>query len=237
LQRTPRQEIKQRPGKGGKTFNYVEHGWVTERLNAVFQFAWDFEVLEEYKYDDVSNGAGEVGVKARLTVTFPNGRVIGKTQFGQADIKRDRNGVALSIIDDYKAAASDALKKCASLLGIGLDVYGRDNYGDEAHRTEVARSQAPIPISEGRKSAAQKKAATPWDGFMEVAPPVLLKLGIPEKMVEQFTSLIKSDLTVNGDIDKRDAVSAMYKTIKGWKSKEEALAFFQELVSQYSGAS
>jgi hypothetical protein len=35
LQRTPRHEIKTRQGRGGLQFSYVEHGYVTERLNLV----------------------------------------------------------------------------------------------------------------------------------------------------------------------------------------------------------
>ncbi len=124
LQRTPKNEIKTRQGRGGMQFSYVEHGYVTERLNLVFGFNWDFEVTDKQILDD------EVIVEAKLTVRTPGGQTIVKTQFGGADIKRHssgaRSGKPLSIADDYKAAASDALKKCASLLGIGLDLYGRD---------------------------------------------------------------------------------------------------------------
>jgi recombination DNA repair RAD52 pathway protein len=43
MQRTPKHEIKERQGRGGMRFSYVEHGYVTERLNLVFGFNWDFE--------------------------------------------------------------------------------------------------------------------------------------------------------------------------------------------------
>jgi hypothetical protein len=124
MQRTPKREIKMRAGRGGLQFAYVEHGYVTERLNLVFGFNWDYEVCDKQILED------EVIVEARLTVRTPGGQTIVKTQFGGAEIKRHasgpRSGRPLSIADDYKAAASDALKKCASLLGIGLDLYGRD---------------------------------------------------------------------------------------------------------------
>jgi hypothetical protein len=132
MQRTPRREIKMRAGRGGMQFAYVEHGYVTERLNLVFGFNWDFEIVDKQILDE------EVIVEARLTVRTPGGQTIVKTQFGGAEIKRHasgtRSGRPLSIADDYKAAASDALKKCASLLGIGLDLYGRD-------RPDVAPSE------------------------------------------------------------------------------------------------
>src|SRR3954447_15482661 len=128
MQRTPKREIKMRAGRGGMQFAYVEHGYVTERLNLVFGFNWDFEIRDKQILDD------EVIVEARLTVRTPGGQTIVKTQFGGADIKCHnsgaRSGKPLSIADDYKAAASDALKKCASLLGIGLDLYGKDRLTD-----------------------------------------------------------------------------------------------------------
>jgi hypothetical protein len=139
LQRTPKHEIKTRQGRGGLQFSYVEHGYVTERLNLVFGFNWDFEVTDKQILDD------EVIVEARLTVRTPGGQTIVKTQFGGAEIKRhasgSRSGRPLSIADDYKAAASDALKKCASLLGIGLDLYGRDRpYDSEEPPAPTVRS-------------------------------------------------------------------------------------------------
>jgi ribosome-binding protein aMBF1 (putative translation factor) len=44
--------------------------------------------------------------------------------FGGSSITFDREGRVVSIADDLKAAASDALKKCASLLGVALEMYG-----------------------------------------------------------------------------------------------------------------
>jgi hypothetical protein len=130
LQRTPKKEIKTRQGARGMMLSYVEHGYVTERLNVVFGFNWDFEIVDKQILED------EVVVEAKLTVRTPAGQTIIKTQFGGADIKRHSSGAKsgrpLSIADDYKAAGSDALKKCASLLGIGLDLYGRDRAEEKA---------------------------------------------------------------------------------------------------------
>src|SRR5438552_7710042 len=148
MQRTPKREIKMRAGRGGLQFAYVEHGYVTERLNVVFGFNWDFEIRDKQILDD------EVIVEARLTVRTPGGQTIVKTQFGGADIKRHasgpRSGRPLSIADDYKAAASDALKKCTSLLGIGLDLYGRDRPDGETSGEEQKRPAQPEPQAQGR---------------------------------------------------------------------------------------
>ena len=145
MQRTPKREIKMRQGRGGLQFAYVEHGYVTERLNLVFGFNWDFEIVDKQILED------EVIVEARLTVRTPGGQTIVKTQFGGAEIKRhatgQRAGRPLSIADDYKAAASDSLKKCASLLGIGLDLYGRDRPSDDQEAVQASTVRAPEPAN------------------------------------------------------------------------------------------
>ena len=51
-----------------------------------------------------------------------------KTQFGSSQITRAReSGEIISLADDLKAAATDALKKAATLLGVGLHLYGGNN--------------------------------------------------------------------------------------------------------------
>lgn len=159
LQRTPKSEIKVRPGRGGMQFSYVEHGYVTERLNLVFGFNWDFEVVDKQMLED------EVIVEARLTVRTPGGQTIVKTQFGGAEIKRHasgaKNGRPLSIADDYKAAASDALKKCASLLGIGLDLYGRDRVDDAGETAHAQVEERRITSGTRDGSGSKLNNVTP----------------------------------------------------------------------------
>lgn len=123
LQRTPPEAIRRRKGPGGLTLSYLTQQYVTRLLNEVFGFDWDFDVLWE------QIGKEEVMVKGRLTVRTPKGHVITKTQFGGSAIKRAKDGTPFSVADDLKAAASDALKKCASLLGVGLDLYDSPSAG------------------------------------------------------------------------------------------------------------
>lgn len=42
----PLYAVKQRPGKSGKKFSYVDHVWVTETLQEGLQNLWSFEVLD-----------------------------------------------------------------------------------------------------------------------------------------------------------------------------------------------
>lgn len=119
-QRTPKKFIKQRPGPGGKPINYVEVGYVINLLNQAFGWNWDFRIQEQ------QIGKAQVWVRGELTVRIRDHEIV-KGQYGGADIKMNRvAGQPVSIADDLKAAASDCLKKCASLLGVAGDLYWPD---------------------------------------------------------------------------------------------------------------
>lgn len=124
-QKTPPSEIRRRQGKGGMMLRYVDHAYVTRLLNNAFGWAWDFEILET----ELLSWDGkpfEVRCIGRLTVNA-NGAQIVKTQCGSQAIEFLRDGSKpVTIGDAYKGAASDAIKKCASLLGIALDLYDSD---------------------------------------------------------------------------------------------------------------
>jgi hypothetical protein len=105
-------QIRQRPGQHGRTLSYVDVTAVIARLNEACD-EWSFEITEHQVMD------GEVIVLGKLTA---DGVV--KTAFGGSTITIDKAGAVVSVADDLKAAASDALKKSASLLGVGLELYG-----------------------------------------------------------------------------------------------------------------
>src|SRR5262245_33988269 len=118
-QRTPEKEIRKRPGRGGKELKYTDGAYVIRTLNEAF--GWDWDVWADCE-ELLMKGETPFEVKCRGTLTVRmGGRTITKTQYGCQPID---NGP--SIGDCYKGAATDALKKCASLLGIALDLYDSD---------------------------------------------------------------------------------------------------------------
>ena len=108
----PAEVIRQRPGQKGKTLSYVETHEYIRRLNDGLE-SWSFEIVRHELLAD------EVIVVGKLTADG-----IVKMAFGGAAITKSDTGNELSLADDLKAAASDALKKSASLLGVGLELYG-----------------------------------------------------------------------------------------------------------------
>lgn len=113
---TPKEFIRQRKGKGGKSFEYVEIGYVISQLNKAFTpVGWQFEIIEEKVL------SGEVYVKGKLTIKdYKTGYEVFKTQYGTKEIYANNK---TPIGDLLKSASSDCLKKCASLFGLALDVY------------------------------------------------------------------------------------------------------------------
>jgi len=106
-------QIKHRKGNFNRTLAYVEAPAVISRLNDAFDAAWSFEITEHRILQD------EVLVLGRLTAEG-----IVKTQFGSSQITRKKDTrEVISLGDDLKAAATDALKKAATLLGVGLHLY------------------------------------------------------------------------------------------------------------------
>ena len=122
LKRTPPQYVHTRPAKGGGTWEYVSGVYVRKVLNLMFGWNWSFEVIDEKIMH------GEVIVKGKLTCTS-NGITIVKMQFGNKDvICRKNTDIPLSIGNDLKSAATDALKKCAAELGIAADIYNKQDF-------------------------------------------------------------------------------------------------------------
>lgn len=129
----PDEKIRTRKGSFGKELAYAEvHNYIA-RLNEAFAGDWSFDVIE-YRIMD-----SEVVVLGKL-----NAGEVSKAAFGSSSITTARDsGERVSIGDDLKAAASDALKKAGSLLGLGLHLYGMGNR-DASHSETV-----PFPARAG----------------------------------------------------------------------------------------
>lgn len=133
LKKTPKQYVKQRPAKGGGTWNYVTGGYVRKVLNLLFGWQWSFEILDE----KILIEAKEVVVKGKLTAEV-NGRTIVKMQYGNKDIIfRKNSDTPLSIGNDLKAAATDCLKKCAAEIGIAADIYNAEDFKEVQVKSDL----------------------------------------------------------------------------------------------------
>jgi hypothetical protein len=107
-----------RSGHCDKTLDYIQGHAVIQRLNEAFEAEWSFAILK----NEVLKETDEVIVLGELRACS-----VVKTQFGSSKITGAKNsGEPISLADDYKAAATDSLKKCATMFGVGLHLYNGD---------------------------------------------------------------------------------------------------------------
>ena len=108
-------QVKQRQGSFGNLLDYVEGHSVIARLNEAFDGNWAFEIVDH----QILKETDEVLVLGKLSAGE-----ITKMAFGSKAIARNRDSKdGISLGDDLKAASTDALKKAATLLGVGLYLY------------------------------------------------------------------------------------------------------------------
>ena len=132
--------------RGGVNLTYITGEQVVSRLNDVLGVnGWSFVVVEH----GINADADECWVLGTLSATI-NGETVTKQQFGSQKSKRSRQtGTLLDLGFDLKGAATDALKKCATYLGVGLYLSKR-----EPNRN-VPVSNRSVPVSAQRTVSAQ----------------------------------------------------------------------------------
>jgi recombination DNA repair RAD52 pathway protein len=154
LQKTPDKYVHKRPAKGGGEWEYVTGGYVKKCLNLMFGWDWDFEIIDEKIID------GEAIVKGRLTCRS-NGKVIVKMQYGNKDIVCKKGSTTpLSIGNDLKSAATDALKKCAAEIGIAADIYNKLDFKEVRVDTSKVTSEDVKELFEMKKDALSESDRT-----------------------------------------------------------------------------
>lgn len=145
----PSQLIKKKPGQGD--MHYISGCTVIDMLNKLTNYAWDWKIDEHWvqksvdkfnpKYDKEPKPQNPVAhVIGTLTLHFQdeNGNpfTISKSAAGAKPIIGGQNEQK----DIFKSAGTDALKKAASLVGIGAQLY-RDE--DEQEYFEMLSYEDP----------------------------------------------------------------------------------------------
>lgn len=164
--RTPRHYLKKRPAKGGGSdWDYVTAGYVKRQLNRIFGHEnWSFEVKSSMSEAfEVATRTGSCTILGKLTVYTQRPQPIIKEQFGRAEVKFKKGTTKpLDFGNDMKAAASDALKKCAADLGIAADVYNKQEY------IEIVYEDAEVVEPKEAAATAEKtKLTTKADELLE----------------------------------------------------------------------
>ncbi|MDP7236821.1 MAG: Rad52/Rad22 family DNA repair protein [Candidatus Latescibacteria bacterium] len=174
-------QIKHRRTSIGLMVAYLETPTIITRLNEVFNGEWSFQIVDHKFLDNDVVVLGEIMAGG-----------VSKQQFGTCELQQDtEDGVVLSVGDALKAATSDALKKTATLYGIGLQLYGVP--ADES----LSESGEPSPVvSEPSGVVAETSTSEDTSVVTEELKQTTVKdddlddlLGAPEPPSNQVTEL------------------------------------------------
>ena len=154
---TPREWVDTRPVRGGKKdARFVSSPKYNEVMNIAFGYLWSQEVLKLERVDNDVVATVRITVEipgytivkelpdgTRETIVRASVKII-KEQCGGTEIKKwaktkidpatgiteHKAGDVIDLGDDYKAAVTDAKKKCISELGIFADIYSDSDRTD-----------------------------------------------------------------------------------------------------------
>ncbi len=198
------EQIKQREGNFGKTLDYVEGHTIIQRLNDAFDANWSFAILKH----EIIKETDEVFVLGRLSA----GDIV-KTQFGSSRITRAREtGEAISLSDDLKAAATDALKKAATLLGVGLCLYNNDTSRPGSQQKPDTKGNSDNGGNRSRSNDSQGNGR------------------ISAKQHKYILDIIKEQGLTKGALNQQ-CVQA-YGSVLDYISRKDASSLIEELLAQ-----
>ena len=192
-------EVERQLRKGGATLTYIPVSEVITRLNKVLGVdMWSYEVM---KVERDSLDPEFVVAHVRLTATFiptneaPN-LVVVREGIGGQKIKRTKSGDIVDLGDEFKGAVSDALKKAAQSLGVGLYLARSEEalYLEEVEDVESAISEEHFEklrtVLNSLSTAEMHQAREHWDSISNDLP--FERLNITRALLDQMLDFVRS---------------------------------------------
>lgn len=151
-------EVERELKKSGTYLTYIPVSEVINRLNKVLGFNnWSYEII---KCERDSQDADFVLAHVRLTATVEGSYLpVTRDGFGGQKIKRTKSGEIVDLGDEFKGAVSDALKKAAQSLGVGLYLA----------RTEEAMEHDSQPVVAQPARVEDPALEALWTSFVSVS--------------------------------------------------------------------
>mgnify|MGYP006268553411 CR=1 FL=1 len=202
-------EVERQLKKGGASLTYIPVSEVITRLNKVLGVdKWSFEIIS-CKRDDLDPDY----IVAHVRLTWYTGSPdqlwtsVDRDGYGGQKIKRTKTGEIVDLGDEMKGAVSDALKKAAQTLGIGLYLARTE----EAMEAVESVPEPPIDpqieemwtnfVSLSKSLSADQKARlnTFWAKYANGRP----KPTKATASIEDLTALIEHCVVLSFDADAR----------------------------------
>jgi recombination DNA repair RAD52 pathway protein len=149
-------EMEKVVSKSGTKLIYIPVSEVINRLNKVLGIEnWSYSVVNFHRDQiDPDYCIAHIVLTANI-----NGEKVVRDGLGGQKILRTRNGDILDLGNDMKGAVSDALKKAAQTLGVGLYL----SRSEEAMEIEEVMGAVAAPVSEEEKERLSR-----WDEFASI---------------------------------------------------------------------
>lgn len=145
------QEMERTLNKGGTNLTYIPVSEVINRLNKVLGIdKWSFTVL---RCERDAIDPDFVVAHVRIDYNINEFQSISRDGIGGQKIKRTKQGSIVDLGDEFKGAISDALKKAAQTMGVGL---------------YLARSDEAIEIEQAMDAPVDESAQV-WESFVSVS--------------------------------------------------------------------
>jgi len=188
-------ELEGTLNKGGVAFKFVSVNEVIARLNDVLGVEnWTFEVIS---CERSLEGGDNIIAHVRLSAYMD--KPLQRDAYGGAEVKTKRDGGLLDLGNDHKIAVSDALKKAASMIGVGLYLYrSEEALAHEAHASEDPEVQQLYEnftsLIEKFDKAQKEEVAVFWKEYAGERPKPK-----PDAMgsVEDLTALVQQCVAIS----------------------------------------
>jgi hypothetical protein len=151
-------EVERTITKSGTSLTYIPVSEVINRLNKVLGVdKWSMQVI---KCERDAIDPDFVVAHVRIDWYYSDGiGYVSREGIGGQKIKRNKQGGIVDLGDEFKGAISDALKKAAQTLGVGLYLA----------RTDDAIEIEQVMEATVEAEAAPKSEPTPWDQFISLS--------------------------------------------------------------------
>lgn len=170
--------IKTREAGGGVKLDYIGGHTVIRLLNEAFGYKWSFEIVRDEIVESQGKPVVEWKDRKRVPVLNADGspkleaqppvvKVLGRLTVPGVGVKEQYGskvliGGASEQESTFKSASTDALKKCATMFGIGLELYDDEEDTATTASTPGAQPQSySKPAYNNSGNSSYNKPAAP----------------------------------------------------------------------------
>lgn len=193
--------------KGGTSLTYIPVSEVITRLNRVLGVdMWSYEIVScDRDSLDPDWVVAHVRLKATFVPTDTSPQLdVTKDGVGGQKIKRTKSGDIVDLGDEMKGAVSDALKKAAQHLGVGLYLAR----SEESRNLEQEEEMASHPISEEHFTKLREvlnrqpqptidASKAHWESISEGAE--FVNENVTQSLLKDMLSFVKSHVVEEGE--------------------------------------